>query len=234
MDDYAAYTYGSCFGPKRWAHRKRLADALRLLELSPNDTLLDYGCGDGALLQMALAVLPPQRLAGYEPAPSMRKLTETLQQKGVRIISDTSVLRNEKFSKVTCLEVLEHLPPGDVEEALAEIASLLAPGGLALLSVPVEIGPPAVVKNAFRWLFGNREGITLRGFVRSALGLPCRRPKPKDLDGMPYIFSHIGFDYRKFERKVADFFRIKRRVASPFPLLGPLANNVVFYVCEGL
>ena len=234
MASYQEYTFRSSVAPKRWVHKKRFKQAIKLLELKPDDTLLDYGCGGGYLLELAGKIVPSDRLYGFDPSESMRKLaTENLVGK-TKIFANIDKLRGMKFTKIACLETLEHLPDELLHEALNTIDSLLTENGKVLISVPVEIGLSAVVKNTFRAVFGNLRHLTLKTFTRTALGLPCEREIPQDFDGLPFIYSHICFDYRRFEKLLSKVFKIKKKVFSPVPALGPILNNIVFFVCEKL
>jgi len=43
MASYQEYTLRSSIAPKRWVHKKRFKQAIKLLELKPDDTLLITG-----------------------------------------------------------------------------------------------------------------------------------------------------------------------------------------------
>ena len=232
MDTYSDFTHKSCFAPKRWAHKRRYLDAMRLLAFAPTDTFLDYGCGDGYLLSLVARILPRGNIVGYEPSPSMYAVARQALGGEFDIIRDFAAIRNRSFDKIACLETMEHLPPKRLDEALRNLANILSPHGTLLISVPIEIGLSAFVKNTFRIMWGNTDNITVRTYIRSVLGLPCNMANPAFLDGLEYIFPHTCFDYRKFEGELGNYFSIAMRKFSPIMLLGGLLNNSVFYLCK--
>jgi hypothetical protein len=48
----------------------------------------------------------------------------------------------------------------------------------------------------------------------------------------PYIYSHIGFDHRRLETRLAERFRIVRRIGVPFSRLPIAINNEVAFLCR--
>ncbi|MBN2171990.1 MAG: methyltransferase domain-containing protein [Candidatus Krumholzibacteriota bacterium] len=231
MEDYASYTHADPSRVKRALHRRRFADALRLLDLGPDDTLLDLGCGDGFLLSLASGRLPAGHLAGYEPAREMAEQARArLAPLGVPVVGDLADLGDRRFTRLACLETLEHLPPAPLAALLAAAAARLAPGGFLLASVPVEIGPPSLAKNLFRLARApRRPDLDGRRLLRALLGLPNEREAGQALSGLPYHFSHVGFDHRRLERRLAADFRILARRGSPCSRLGPAFNTTLYY-----
>jgi len=231
MDDYASYTHADPSRVKRYLHRRRFADALRLLDLGPDDTLLDLGCGDGYLLSLAAARLPAGRLAGYEPAAEMADQARArLEPLGVTVAGDLAVLGDRRFTRLACLETLEHLPPSPLDALLAAASARLAPDGFLLASVPVEIGLPSLAKNLFRLARApRRPDLDGRRLLRTLLGLPISRDDGQTLGSLPYHFSHVGFDHRRLERRLAADFRVLARRGSPFPRLGAAVNTTLYY-----
>ncbi len=231
MSFYSEQTHESRFPGKRWAHRSRFRDALKLLSLTENDTFLDFGCGDGFLLELASRKTSPDKIFGYEPSEMMRCLANERLGDSAHIFSNPTELENMKFAKISSLEVFEHLPEKELSESLGAISKMLESDGLFLVSVPIEIGISAIIKNKFRLLTGKTKNLSLGNFYRSALGLHCKRAEPERFDGLSYIFSHIGFDFRNFRKLLETQFTILKTHYSPFPILRGLANNVVYYLC---
>jgi SAM-dependent methyltransferase len=100
--------------------------------LRATDRVLDIGCADGTFL------LECQRhgmdVWGVENSPeALEELHEGLTSRVVATIGE--VQQHGPFELITCWDVLEHLP--DPFGVLRELGSLLTPGGLLAVVVPV-------------------------------------------------------------------------------------------------
>jgi len=232
-ESYQKSTYNSPSRIKRYLHRKRFSDALNILKLKKSDIFLDYGCGDGYLLLLASAIIPPKHLFGFDPAQTMLQQTvKTLAGRGITIVSRLEDLPRKKFSKISCLETCEHLPKKRLTELLERSSDLLEDSGELVVSVPVEIGLPALLKNSFRFMHDQHyDNLTLKNYLKTFLGLPAARNTDQKLDTTEYIFSHIGFNFRKFQPLLSNYFDIAARICSPFPFTGPFFNNTIYYRC---
>lgn len=115
--------------PLRWvADRGRLK---RLGRPRENSRVLEYGAGDGRLLEVlsrrgAIVV-------GVEPSTSARGRAA---ERGIDLFEDLddSSIAGSSFDLIICWHVLEHLENPGAE--LSRLATLLAPGGTIVLSVP--------------------------------------------------------------------------------------------------
>ena len=107
---------------------------LGLFAARPPGSILEIGCGSGALL----AELARQGFAGLgiEQSPSALHLARALAQDapGFRIAGDLVGVRPASHDYVAAFEVLEHIE--DDRRALSEWTSYLRPGGEVLVSVP--------------------------------------------------------------------------------------------------
>lgn len=130
---------------------------------------------------------------------------------------------------VTCLEVLEHLIGDDLLLAVNNIKKLCKPGGVIFISVPLEQGLSALVKNSVRLAIGKTHGATsIANVTRSALGRMDLVEREAPVDG--YVSSHIGFDFRIVE---ADLFREYTLIESqftPIQLFGSILNSQANYL----
>jgi cyclopropane fatty-acyl-phospholipid synthase-like methyltransferase len=231
--DYGAQTLRNPSWLKRFTHRARFRKALELIAPTPGDRILDYGTGDGMLPVMLHGRQPGASISAYEPVEELRvQAGHALAslRPAVEVFGDRSAIAASGFNKISCLEVLEHLDEASLDLAFEDFRRLLSDGGTLLISVPVEVGFVALVKNAARWILGQvHEGTSLRGVWLSMTGRADRVERRHTETG--YIHSHVGFDYRRLERKIAERgFLVEKRVFTPFGLFGSLANSQVFYV----
>jgi SAM-dependent methyltransferase len=222
---------------KRWIQRHRLSDALQILH-DANEAdgfeVLDFGGGDGQLLYQCLEAYPRLRVCLYEPTAGLRRQAEEKLSRSanVQIVADLRDLTGRKFDLIYCLEVFEHLPEKETNEAIAAIHDLTKPRGQVVIGVPHEIFLPALVKGAFRMVrrFGSFDGHPVN-VVRAVLGLPpVTRPKKEITPGFFYYRHHVGFDHRNLERSLRRKFEIVSRWFSPVRFLGQVFNSEVYYL----
>ena len=126
----------------------------------PVDSLLDVGCNVGAWLDDCAHRYPSARLAGVEINPSAllaarkRVPAAELHHAGAERLP----FPDESFQYVTCVEVLEHLPPELRPAAFREMRRVLRPGGRLVLTVPHA--------GWFAWLDSNNIRLRLPGLYR--------------------------------------------------------------------
>lgn len=98
-------------------------------------TLLDIGCGAGNLLRAMRVLAPRWHLAGVEPAAGA---AATARSYGLDVqphrLEDAHLPR-DAWDAIVLWNVLEHLP--DPLGTLRYVRTLLAPGGLVYLAVPM-------------------------------------------------------------------------------------------------
>lgn len=118
-----------------WWFRAKRAYVTQVLQWygpKPGASVLDVGCGTGAVMQLAQTLgytahgidMSPDALAYCEA----KKLSVTLSTAEAIAYPDAS------FDVVVALDVLEHVP--DHEAAVREIARVLKPGGIFVATVP--------------------------------------------------------------------------------------------------
>lgn len=223
---------------KRWIHKHRFSDALRVLKnLPPYERLhiLDFGGGNGELLYHLKF---PQHVYAtfYEPTPSlMAEAKQKLASRENIKFAETSMnLHNETFNLIFCLEVFEHLPEAETAQALAEICRLLKPDGYAVIGVPIEIYFPALVKGIFRMSrrYGEFDASPINVLSAMIGKPPSQRPAAEITSGFNYHFHHLGFDYRSLQCQIDEKYTIKSKWYSPFPGLGSMLNSEVYYLIQ--
>lgn len=214
---------------KRFAHTNRYQKAVEILDPKPGETLLDFGTGDGEMLAQLNAREPRARYTGYEPFDKIFELAsaKTAAIGGtVTAVHTLDALKGQQFDKISCLEVLEHLIPYGQSMVLDHCWNLMSPGGMLLVSVPIEIGPVAVFKAAIRARAGHRSEASLKDTLYCAIG----RPEKVVRESGSYIFSHVGFDYRLIPGLLETAgFKVERIDFTPFPAFKGLLNSQVFF-----
>jgi len=116
---------------RRWRRVIRQQSlTLSALELQPGDRLLDVGCGTGAAVREAAALVT--RAVGLDLAPGMigeaRRLAQDLSNAEFEVgDSEALPFADGEFTAVLCSTSIHHYP--DPGKAVAEMARVLAPGG---------------------------------------------------------------------------------------------------------
>jgi len=204
---------------KSYLQRRRLRDALSVLDEDFAGRVVDFGGGSGELSRILAASFPRAQVFCYEPAPEL--LEEARRNlsgfENVVLVPSLDKLEGLRFGYVFCLEVFEHLPRRQTARAVRAIRGLLARDGTAVVGVPNELFLPALVKGLFRMTrrygaFDARPGNVLRAAVGRP---PKRRPKREITPGLPYHFHHTGFDHRELRRTLSETFEVERQFASP-------------------
>lgn len=229
---YAALTRDDPNPLKRAVQGRRLADALKLAAGLTPGLVVDYGGGDGALCRSAAELWPQARILCFEPAPQLAEQARALLAATPRaeVVENERALPDAAADLVFCTEVFEHLPPAETSRALEEIARVLAPGGRAVIGVPVEIGPPALAKGLFRAVRRPGDFDAAPGSIlQASLGRPPRpRPQAEISPGRAYYPHHAGFDHRPLVRAISDRFVLEGRCGSPFPALPAWLNSELY------
>ena len=119
----------------RWLERMRVSAVVGSLGARPRERILEVGCGAGNLLKAVPAgILHGTDLSTFVLGKARRLLSGRATL--TRSAGEGLPYRDACFDKVYCSEVLEHLA-GPVR-AVAEMARVLKPGGVLVLSVPNE------------------------------------------------------------------------------------------------
>lgn len=232
-----------------WSHGRRFELARTLVAPRAGRTLLDYGCGDGTFLALVRDLYPSA--VGVDPDPHQvadcrRRLASSggLSFATIDRLADPSF--DSHFDVVTCMEVLEHCPDDLQQDALAEIHRVAASGALVVISVPIEIGPSLLMKQAVRAVAAWRGLREYEGRERYAVGellrmMTARAGTAIGRDETVAEFEsgrrmrftgHKGFNWRTLERRLATVFGIEARLFSPMPLMGPWLNSQAWFVCR--
>jgi 2-polyprenyl-3-methyl-5-hydroxy-6-metoxy-1,4-benzoquinol methylase len=223
--EYARGTHSHKRSLFRLSHRRRFGYAVELLDWRPDCRVLDFGSGDGYLLELLSAKSPYDRLTALEPLAYLQEeIKARFAANPIKIITSTTNLPDYSFDRIACLEVLEHLQPDDVAKTLGELRRLVTPDGIVVISIPIEIGPSALMKYlAARLLTGSDRRHTFREVLEVTFGLPVAR------DREAKFIPHKGFNFRRLKEQVEEHFTIEREMFSPVPILRSTLNAQVIW-----
>jgi len=116
------------------------------ININPEGTMLDLGCGEGRHIFGLMEKFPDLKCIGLDPhieslekAFEGLKFLESISNSKTNFLSGSAYslpFSDDSFDLVVCSEVLEHLH--DYKDAIKEINRVLKPGGQFLASVPAE------------------------------------------------------------------------------------------------
>jgi len=209
----------------RFVHRRRFDFAIRLLDVRSDSHVLDFGAGAAYVLEQLLPVVHSGSLTAFEPFAEFREsMQKSLGGAPVEIVAELRELEGRTYDRIACLEVLEHLQPREVERSLATLEHLLSPDGILVISVPLEVGLPALWKYVLVRVFtGSNRHYSVRDVIRALLGRPVSRDTEAD------FLPHKGFDYRGLRRILRGRFHVERELFSPLPPLRGVLNSQVLW-----
>ena len=240
---YARNQLGSRSRLIAWSHQGRFRTALRIAREIEGNRQLDYGCGDGTFL----GLLASEKQIAAVGAEIHSSIVEDCRSRFAGhdnldfvLVSDLDRSTPGSFDVIYCMEVLEHVTEPHL--LLDRFARLLAPGGALVISVPIETGPPLVIKQIVRRIAGWRgighypgtTGYSARELLSSVLaGSAQHIPRPvfRSGDGRPF-HDHKGFNWRALRRLIRDRFDLVREDTSPVQWLGPHLGTQRWFVAR--
>ncbi len=228
-DIYTNSTINSSSVLHAFSHKKRFSVALKLIDPRDSEAVLDYGTGDGYMVKLVSEV-HSGKVVGYTPVNQQMVdyLNSSISNDNVSFTRDLSSLKKGSFSKICCLEVLEHLPLDSQRIALCNIKSFLKEDGRVVISVPLEVGFASLIKNSLRIILRRKHPPTnFSTITKSLLGMYIERPDRH------YIASHIGFRYKTLVTLFDEVgLSIEKKAFSPFSMLGTVCNSQIFFVLK--
>jgi len=181
----AAYAkvYLKLFGYPDLASWMRFRLITRYLRLTKDDTLLDVGSGNGIYAnQYAYYIgIPVLGLEGRKKRVELSRLvSQTLSLKSTFRVQnlERALLPTKQFSKIICIEVLEHIVHD--RQLLSEMAAALKTRGTLVITVPSTHKEETKMFESFELFAHVREGYTHSFFKREAgrLGLHIVSVRP--------------------------------------------------------
>lgn len=206
--------------------------------------LLDYGCGDGTFVAMMHTEFAEARGVDVEPdqIAACRQRLGDLAGVSFAMTRDLGAAESGAWTVVTCMEVLEHCLEAERRRILDELGRLCAPGGLIVISVPIETGPSLVGKQFFRAVAGlrglgdyaHRERYSPMEMARGAAGLAVPRVayEGHGVTGPFSYYGHKGFEWRDVQNEIVERLSMERRTFTPLRWAGSLLNSQVWFICR--
>jgi len=227
-DKYDELTYRSANSIKRFVHQKRFVDVIKNINLSKNDSVLDFGTGTGLFLMLLSEKFPHNQMIGLDPAQIMIQQAEanTKEFTNIKIVSELEDY-TQKFKVITCLEVLEHFHPIEQTKMITKLAELLHKEGTLIISVPVEHGIVGVLKSGYRLLKGYVSVKRIKDIIKTIFGISYR-PHTEIYDS-----SHYGYSLISFEKIIKNIKDTKvTSIYSPLKIGGSLFNSQKNYIIK--
>lgn len=219
---YSEYTYNSKNPIARFSHQARFAIGIELAMEEEFQRILDYGAGDNKFLTELSTKKENLDLFAFEPLIDIRS-TST-----ITVFSKLADLEDKKFDIITCFETLEHFNETIQSDMLQSFSDRLENNGRVIISVPIEIGLPSLVKNIRRLGFGKNSYQDIKNGIKCLFGKEI--PEIRNSEG--FIHTHHGFNHRKLEQVMLKHFQVKKKQTSPFKNLSDQFNSQMFYVLE--
>lgn len=186
---------------------------LRRLAVPRSGTYADFGCSNGFLTERVAALVGAASGTGFDHQPENVDLARNRYPHLAFRRIDLNRPWNEpaQFDLVTCFETLEHV--GDMNAALANVVAAIRPGGVGIVTVPVEIGLKGLLKFLIKILvyryslkeLPNGERLRL-AYLRSLL---VNERISKYREPRAGWRTHFGFDYRDLDDRL-------RQLGVPF------------------
>jgi len=136
---YSCAYFGNASDPLEQAQQQKIEYSLKKLRLQPGESLLDIGCGWGALVMRAAEhfgakatgiTLSQEQYAGVSALIEARGLQD---KASVRLMDYSSLVGEEQFDKIVSIGMMEHVGKAHLAEFTRGVETMLRPGGLALL-----------------------------------------------------------------------------------------------------
>lgn len=190
--------------------------------------VVELGCFDGRLLKFL-----PNTLVSYngydadwEGGLSTAKSLESDSVKFSKCTNTSQFLLPDQFNVFISLETLEHINDENLLRAyLQKAADELADNGIALITVPNEIGPLFALKHLYkRFIHGEKSNYSTKEFFHQVLGQTSKVQRNE----------HKGFSYINFNEILKDYFEVCRVEGANTKFLPAFLNMSIGFSCKKL
>jgi 2-polyprenyl-3-methyl-5-hydroxy-6-metoxy-1,4-benzoquinol methylase len=241
------YAEKQLYSPSRliaFSHRSRFELARELVAPYAGRRLLDYGCGDGTFLERIVDLFPGAIGADID----RNQLDDCRRRLGAKRLDfcHTSELidAGRRFDLIVCMETLEHCLAGAVTEILSDLRRLSDAAATVVISVPIEIGPPLLLKQAARRVMGWRKigeyaymerysPLELLTMVFATDETRIERPAYAQAAAAGGAYhGHKGFNWKALRRELERSFEVEAVRFSPFGWSRGFASSQVWFVCS--
>ena len=132
-DGHFTQTYNFCWG----CEYLYLLDFInREVKKEPYASHLDFGCGDGRLLNFMYDERESRKIAGIDMDERAVTYAEKLSPDTIHFYCDDIRNRYETYDVITSIEVFEHIPPALLRELIDALFSRLNDNGRLIFTVP--------------------------------------------------------------------------------------------------
>jgi cyclopropane-fatty-acyl-phospholipid synthase len=121
------------------AQQEKIEHSLKKLRLQPGESLLDIGCGWGALVMRAAEHFGAKATGITLSEEQYAGASELIESRGlqgkanVRLMDYSSLAGEEQFDKIVSIGMMEHVGKSHLAGFTRGVETTLQPGGLALL-----------------------------------------------------------------------------------------------------
>jgi len=227
-----------------WSHRSRFKYGIEKALAQGGKSILDYGCGDGTFLKLIHGKF--SKLVGVDiekiHIEDCRERLATDSAYNFLLVDELMEHDQlEQFDVVTCMETLEHCTDEAVDVALQNCNKVMKKDGLFLVSVPIEIGPSLIAKQAARKIAGFKnigdykeafEKYSKQEFMKMVFAGPESGIPRERMINHYSAYGHKGFNWKKLKVQIQKYFQVKSVHFTPIPLTGKFLNSQVWFECE--
>ncbi len=171
---------------------RRLRDAFKLAEVTPGMRILDVGCGRGEILRHCAQLGADAYGIDYAPV-AVRMSQNVIQSVNSVVPGFTAVMQADAkklpfpagaFDRVLMFDVVEHLHPWELHEAMLEVHRVLKPDGRFIIHTAPNV-----------WY--DRYAYPVVRIVRSLMGQGAKYPKDPRQFGVA-VNQHVHVNEQSF------------------------------------